>query len=134
MSTQGVTVFVVLLALTLFCSYKGDDDVVYQFFDRKPTGREALIRIRWVMLKLTTALYGAALLAVGLDLALIRQFHIVLSKDEAGLLGIVCAAVIGLVIGVLQNGIRRLCGRPSRPPLDVAIFKKNFRQWRGSEK
>jgi hypothetical protein len=42
--------FVCLLGLTTFCSYIGDDDVVYEFFDRKPTPREAIIRVRWVYL------------------------------------------------------------------------------------
>jgi hypothetical protein len=67
--TIGTTieVFVCLLAVTVFCSFKGDDDVVYHFFDRKPTGREALIRIRWVVLKTITSVYGGALLAVACD-------------------------------------------------------------------
>jgi hypothetical protein len=126
-----IVVFVCLLAWTIFLSYKGDDDVVYQYFDRKPTGREALIRIRWVMLKFITSIQGGALLAVLLGFPLIRHFHIAFSKHEAGVLGIVCVCIVGLAIGILQNGIRRLCGRPNRPPLDLTILQKNLRQRRG---
>ena len=132
MSTQGdIVLFPILLALTIFLSFKGDDDVVYQCFDRKPTGREALIRIRWVLLKAVTSIYGGVVLAAVLGLALIRHFQITFSKHEAVLFWLGCVCVVSVAIGVLQNGIRRLCGRPSRPPLDMAILRKNARQWLG---
>jgi hypothetical protein len=60
------TLFVLLLALTAFCSYIGDDDVVYQFLCRKPTPREALVRVRWVLLKTITSLYGGGALALAI--------------------------------------------------------------------
>ena len=123
--------FLCLLALTVVCSYNGDDDIVYQCFDRKPTGREALIRIRWVLLKTVTSLYGGFLLAAAPGLALIRHFRITFSKHEAVLFWLLCVCVVSVAIGVLENGIRHLRGRPSRPPIDVAIFRKNLRQWLG---
>jgi hypothetical protein len=58
--------FVCLLSLTAFCSYIGDDDVVYEFLHRKPTPREAIIRVRWVLLKAVTSIYGGCVLAAAI--------------------------------------------------------------------
>ena len=119
-----------MLALTAFRSYKGDDDIVYDYFDRKPTGREALIRIRWVILKTVTSLYGGAVLAMAVAFPLIVWFKIRPSNNAAVLLVVACVGVVSLAIGLLQNWIRGLCGRPWRPLVDVAIFKKNAKQWK----
>jgi 4-hydroxybenzoate polyprenyltransferase len=123
-----IILFVCLLALTAFCSYIGDDDVVYQFVDRKPTPREGLIRIRWVLLKTFTSLYGGVVLATALTSVLGNFFPISLSKNQAALVALACVVIAGLLIGVLQNQIRRLRGRPTRPLVDLSILKRNLRR------
>lgn len=112
-------------------SYIGDDDVVYEFFDGKPTPREAIIRVRWVLLKAATSICGGALLAT-IILKLLKTFHLYHPSDsEVVLLAVMCMAIVSLLIGVLQNQIRRLRGRPLRPLIDRKIWKKNIGQWRG---
>jgi hypothetical protein len=124
--------FVILLAVTAYCSYIGDDDVVYKFLDRKPTPREGMIRIRWVLLKTFTSIYGGALLSVAIGIYGLRNlWSIHLSKNQAVLLALVCIAPANLMIGVLQNEIRRLTSRPKRPLIDGTVWKHNLRQWRG---
>ncbi len=84
---QGwIILFVALLALTAFCSYIGDDDIVYQFLDRKPTPREGLVRVRWVMLKAITSAYGGGVLAITLLEAIEIFYRLKISKAEIVLL------------------------------------------------
>ncbi len=128
---SGIVSFVCLLGLTAFCSYIGDDDVVYELFDRKPTPREAIIRVRWVLLKAATSIFGGVVLATAI-LELLKAFDLVLpSVNEAVLFAVMCMAIVSLLIGGLQNQIRRLRGRPPRPLIDRKIWKKNIGQWRG---
>jgi hypothetical protein len=125
---SSAILFVILLALTAFCSYLGDDDVVYNFLDRKPTPREGFIRVRWVLLKAITSICGGAVLAVG-GMELIRLFcPLNLSKNEDVLLRALGMGVVSLLIGVLQNEIRRLRGRPRRPVFDWSILNHNLKQ------
>jgi hypothetical protein len=121
-----VVLFVCLLGLTAFCSFIGDDDVVYQYMDRKPTPREGIIRIRWVMLKALTSIFGGGVLGIAIDKFLSDYFSFDISKNQAGLTALACFAVVGLLIGVLQNEIRRARGRPSRPLIDGAVWRRNF--------
>jgi hypothetical protein len=127
-----IVLFICFLVLTAFCSYIGDDDVVYQFLERKPTPREGLIRIRWVLLKTFTSLFGGMLLAFVLGkIILEKRYSVHLSPNQAVLLALACVCVAGLMIGVLENEIRRLCGRQRRPLVDVAVLKHNWRLRRG---
>ena len=116
----------------LDCSYIGDDDVVYKFLDRKPTPREGVIRIRWVMLKAITSIYGGGLLGLAVGRNVLRDLlSITFSKNGAVLLIVMCIGLTSLIIGMLQNEMRRISGRPKRPLIDGVIWAHNFRQWRG---
>src|SRR5689334_10155164 len=108
---QGwIILFIVFLILTAFCSYIGDDDVVYQFLNRKPTPREGLVRIRWVMLKAITSIYGGCVLASLLFDIIIRVYRHRIPIAEVVLFSTMCMGIVSLLIGVLQNEIRRLPG------------------------
>jgi hypothetical protein len=67
MSQSWIITSVVLLIGTAYCSYIGDDDVVYQYLYRRPTPKEGLRRIRWVLLKMFTSIYVGFLLASGIQ-------------------------------------------------------------------
>jgi hypothetical protein len=123
--------FVCLLALTVFCSYIGDDDVVYKYLERKPTPKEGLRRIRWVLLRTFTSIYGGLVLAAVVQKLLMQCCSIVLSKDPAVLTLFACMALVGLSIGVLQNGMRRLRGRPTRPLIDPVVWRRSSGPLRG---
>jgi hypothetical protein len=123
--------FICLLALTAYCSWIGDDDIVYQCFDRKATPREGLIRIRWVILKTLTSVQGGTLLAVATVMVARTMSQAKPSQDEFVLLFVACTAVVSLLVGVHENEIRRLSGRQRRPLIDLAIWRKNLGQWLG---
>src|ERR1700744_4047902 len=61
---DAFVVFAILFALTLYFCLKADDDVVYNFFDRKPTGQESIRRIRYVFSKMLCSVYGGGILAI----------------------------------------------------------------------
>jgi hypothetical protein len=131
MSQKLLLISLFLLGLTAFCSYIGDDDVVYDIQNRKPTPREAIIRIRWVMLKIVTCIYGGFFLASAVTTLLLGCCSLSLSKNPSILIAYACMAPVALLIGILQNGIRRLRGRPTRPLVDWSILQRNLEQWRG---
>jgi len=123
----GRIVFVAcLLVVTGYCSYIGDDDVVYQYLDRKPTPQEGVRRIRWALLKATASIYGGALLAAAVLVMLRACCAIVLAGDPAVLISFACMGVVCLLIGVVQNGIRILRGRPTRPLIDRVVWQRSF--------
>jgi len=122
----GHIVFVAcLLVVAAYCSYIGDDDVVYQYLDRRPTPQEGLRRIRWVLLKATASIYGGALLATAVPAVLRACCAIALVGDPAVLITFACMGVVSLLIGVLQNGIRSLRGRPTRPLIDPVVWQRS---------
>jgi hypothetical protein len=134
--------FICLLGLTAFCSYLGYDDVVYDFFDRKPTPREGFLRLFWVVLKAVTSVLGGGLLAIFLFTMTFRFFpaaigvfreHLGFSKNGIVLLAFALSGLMVLLIGILQNVIRQFRGRPTRPLVDWAILRKNLRQWQGKD-
>jgi hypothetical protein len=119
------------LGLTALCSYIGDDDVVYRFLDRKPTPHEAIIRIRWVMLKAVASIYGGFLLGSIVKKSLLGCCSIGLSENPAVLIAFACVALVSLLIGVMQNGIRRLRGRAARPLIDAVVWRRSLGPWGG---
>jgi hypothetical protein len=121
-----IMVFVGLFSLTALCSYIGDDDVIYRFLDRKPTPHEAIVRIRWVILKAVTSIYGGGVLAPFIILCLVSCCAIIPSKNQVVLLTVVCAGLVSLMISVLQNQIRRVRGRPTRPLIDRAVWQRSL--------
>ena len=131
MSQKLLVLSAFFLGLTAFCSYIGDDDVVYRFLDRKPTPHEAIIRIRWVMLKAVASIYGGFLLGSIVKKFLLGWCSIGLSKDPAVLIAFACVALVSLLIGVMQNGIRRVRGRPRRPLIDAVVWQRSLGSWGG---
>lgn len=120
-----IIVFSCLLILTAYCSYVGDDDVIYQFLHRKPTPQEGLRRIRWVLLKAFASIYGG-LVTVSAIQALLKQCcSVTFVGNPAVLTGFACMAIVSLAIGLLQNGIRRLRGRPRRPVFDPVVWQRS---------
>jgi hypothetical protein len=126
MSPKLTLVSIVLLTLTTYCSYIGDDDIVYKFADRKPTPREAIIRLRWVMLKAVTSIYVGCAATYSLKAFLAHQYSLVFSHDSSVLTGFCLMALASLLIGALQNIVRRLTARPTRPIIDLGIFRRNL--------
>jgi hypothetical protein len=128
-----IFVFVCFLGLTLFRSYRGDDDVVYRFIDRKPTPQEGLVRIRWVLLKAFASFYGGLILTL-VVVYIARLFYpIHLTRSQTPFLSLACIVLVSLAISLLQNEIRRLCGRQKRPIVDWSILRRNLRQWTGGD-
>lgn len=119
-----IILFVGLLGLTAFCSYIGDDDIIYQFLYRKPTPREGLVRVRWVFLKALTSIYGGGVLAVGVAKLLAVCCSVSFSKSLIVPAILACVGLVFLAIGILQNGVRRLRGRPIRPVIDPVIWRR----------
>jgi hypothetical protein len=122
-----IIAFACLLCLTAFSSYIGDDDVIYQYLDRKPTPREGIIRIRWVILKGLVSVYGGFVLGTAVRKLLADCCSTTLSGDPAVLIGLACIALVSLLIGILQNEIRHLCGRPRRPLIDHVVWQRSVR-------
>jgi hypothetical protein len=125
MSQNWVITFVILLAATVYCSYVGDDDVVYQYLHRQPTPDEGLRRIRWVLLRTFTSISGGAVLAALVLQLLIGCCSIRFSGYPLDLLLFACIAVVSVLIGILSNGIRRVRGRPTRPLIDKVVWQRS---------
>jgi len=120
--------FLIFFALTLISSSVGDDDVAYKFFDRKPTGKEALARIRFVIAKVLASLYGGGLMAFFIAQTLARNDLLSsISKNQSILLMMLCIVAVALLIGIVQNFLRLIQGRQQRPIFDQAILKHNLR-------
>jgi len=121
--------FVFFAALTVWCSYIGDDDIVYKFLDRKPTPQEGVIRIRFVILKTITSVYAGSLMSIWFVQYIKSIYLINLSKNQAVLLVLIFIAMSSLFIGIIQNGMRYLQCRPRRALIDTIIWRHNLRQW-----
>jgi LytS/YehU family sensor histidine kinase len=123
--------FLIFFLLTILSSYVGDDDVVYKLIDRKPTGKEAIARIRFVMVKVIASIFGGAVLAAFIGLVVIRRlFSFSLSGNQGVLLAVFCIAITALSIGEAQNIVRLIQGRQYRPITDhFTVLKHNFRLW-----
>jgi hypothetical protein len=78
------------------------------------------------MLKTLTSIYGGQALAAVIKMFLRDCCSIKLADDPLILSFFACVGLASLLIGVLQNEIRRMRGRPSRPLIDVAIWRRNF--------
>jgi hypothetical protein len=117
--------------LTLLSSWVGDDDVAYNCLDRKPTGKEGIARIRYVLVKFYASMSGGALLTIAfVKEVLERILFIKVSLIEAFCISPAFIAIVALLIGVLQNGIRLYQGRQTRPVFDVSLLRHNREQWR----
>lgn len=125
MSESWTITAVCLLLLTVCSSYIGDDDVVYEYLYRKPTPKEGVRRIRWVLLRTFASIYAGSILAAGI-LRLLRECCSVrLGHDPSILFMFACIAVAGLAIGVLSNAMRYLRGRPTRPLIDPVVWRRS---------
>ena len=128
--SQTALVFLISFGLTLISSYLGDDDVVYKFFNRKPTGKEAIVRICFVMVKYFASISGGCLISAFVGLVILKRiFFLNMTKDHAVLLTLFFIIVAYLLIGVIQNVIRRMQGRQPRSIFDWAIYKHNIKLW-----
>jgi hypothetical protein len=102
--------FVVCFGLTLYFCVQGDDDVVYKFMDRRPTGQEAIARIRFVLAKLFASLSGGALMVAVLGKVVLKSiFSITISENSGVLLGLLCILIASMLIGEYHT-------LPSGPP------------------
>lgn len=128
-----IAVFACLFSLTVYFSYIGDDDVVYQYLRRKPTPKEGVRRTRWVLLKAFTSIYGGLVLAAAVQKLLLQCCSIALRGNPSALTAFACMILVGLLIGVLQNGIRRLRNRPTRPLLDPIVWRRSFGKLEGHQ-
>ena len=74
--------FLISFSAMMLCCRKGDDDVVYKFFERKPTADEAKQRIRYVLAKFAAAISGAGLLVIFSVKFLIAELGLKLSPSQ----------------------------------------------------
>jgi hypothetical protein len=122
---------VIFTLLTLISSWVGDDDVVYAFWDRDPTPNESIRRLRYVLVKFFASLYGGGYLALLLGRDVIKGMLMIdFPKVVFVVLIGICIGAFSLFIGVIQNQIRSLNGRPKRPPYDLALRRRNRAQWK----
>jgi hypothetical protein len=122
---KAIVLVVCLLPLTLFCSYIGDDDVIYQFLYRKPTPHESLARLRWVILKIMTSIYGGFVLSAAVRKFLAACFSVSLTDFAHAQVVLACIGVVALFIGLLQNAIRYASDRPLRPVIDPIVWRRS---------
>jgi len=127
----AVIPFAVFLMLTIISCYIGDNDVVYKFLERKPSPKEAVARIRFVLLRGITSVYGGGILAFCFARYVLKDvYSIHVSVDQSVLLILFFYGVVDfLIIGIIQNGLRFLQGRQQRPLFDPIIWRHNLRQW-----
>ncbi len=127
-SNKVIIIFVTSLILTLIFSWKGDDDVAYLFFAKKPTGTEAIRRIRFVLSKSLASVTGGALTSVILVKYIITKVfnNIIMSNNKILLLIILSIFIFSALIGLIQNVIRLVRGRSTRPIVDFSILKFNI--------
>jgi hypothetical protein len=120
----------IFFSLTLYCSYIGDDDVAYRYMGRKPTPKETISRIRFVLAKAVASIYMGSVIAILLGLEIIKEtLGFSISENQSVYLIVACICIANLFIGVIQNWIRRSRGRQQRPLIDVALWKYNLHQW-----
>ena len=116
--------------LTCFLSYIGDDEVAYKILKRKPTPKEGMARIRFVLVKLLSCLYGGSALSYFLVQKILKErLGFSFSGNESIALILVSMGFVFLFIGAVQNLIRILLGRPRRPILDFSLLKHNLSRW-----
>ncbi len=125
MSPSWIIAATALLAATIFCSYLGDDDIVYQYLYRKPTSNEGLRRIRWVLLKTFASIYGGFVVAAVILWLLLQCCSLRLAGYAFDLVVFACIALMAVLIGVIQNVIRRMRGRPTRPLIDRVVWQRS---------
>jgi hypothetical protein len=127
---KAIWLFLIFFVLTILSSIAGDDDVVYKFFDRKPTGKEAIARIRFVLAKAFASIYGGGLMGFAVGQFILKKiFLLTISKDQAVVLIVACIALTALLIGVVQNLIRHIQDRKQRPIFDLALLQYNLKRW-----
>jgi hypothetical protein len=123
--------FAISFGFTIYFSFIGDDDVVYQFMGRNPTPKEGLARVRFVFAKACASCSGGIVMATLLGLYLRKEFLVQFSENGVVCLAMACILVSSLLIGTVQNGIRRQQGRRERPVLDIALWKYTLGRWIG---
>jgi hypothetical protein len=122
--------FLIFFSLTLLSISAGDGEAVYKFLDRKPTGNEAIARIRFVMVRLIASISGGCLMALIIGRDMLRDdFSLAISKDQRTLLAVLCIGVTHILIEVVHNIIRHMQGRRTRPIFDPVIIKHNYEGW-----
>jgi hypothetical protein len=111
---------IISFTVTLYLSWRGDDDAVYQLQGRKPTQQQAAAHGRFVISKTLTTV------SCGCSAAILINNLFGLSLSENGKLFIisVCIVFIYLAIGEAQNAIRRVRGRPEHPIIDIDAIRK----------
>ena len=124
-------VFLISLSVTVVFCWNGDDDVVYRFFERKPTGTETMQRIRFLFAKFSTVFSGSGFLIIFLAKMLIGHTNVPISinLNKTALMFLVAMAIEWAFIGVVKNQIRRFQGRIPRPVFDLSVALFNISLW-----
>jgi hypothetical protein len=112
---------------TIWLSYKGVDDLPYRFWGRKPTRGESLFRIQFVLVKMIASLFGGLIISAFLTVMSMKIFHLHAVSQFSITYVLICAFLVSLAFGALQNLIRYCQGRQLRPILDLALLKYNLR-------
>ena len=121
---------------TMFFSYLGDDEVAYRFIGRKPTGKEVVARLRFLIAKFCACLSGGIVMAVFFMQYIYAGIFSLPkpSPNRLALLYLLGVFAAFLLCGVLQNIIRRLQGRKPRSVYEKEVLKDNLKRLRSNPK
>ena len=127
---QTILSAILFLITTILLSLNRFDDLVYELFDRSPTSVESVKRVVYVFAKALTCLYCGSIFAVIFKRMFIeKNLQIPLTAHQNLLLIIACMVLVFFLLGLIQNAIRKLQGRPLRPILDRRVFLRGIRSW-----
>jgi uncharacterized Tic20 family protein len=124
-------IFVVFFGWTLWCSYKGYDDVIYQYKGRKPSNNEGITRIYFVIIKSVAVIFGGCILVTFIYIIFYITLNIKLNYIMKWFFIFTSMLLMSIFIGLVQNKIRSVQGREKRPPLDIDLIKYNLNRWVG---
>jgi hypothetical protein len=118
-----------LISFVASC-WVGDGDVIYDILHRKPSSKETVQRVRFVLLKAFTIFYGALLATIFVGHSVIEGMLLIkVWGNDVLIIFLPCWAVVALLVGILQNVIRQIQGRELRPLIDRVILRYVGRQW-----
>lgn len=120
------------LGVTMICSINGDNDAVYRYWNRKPTPQESFAWVRFVLSKYIASIYCGAFTGVwfvrNIYLAFIARS---ITNNQAVLIFALAMFFVYCAIGVAENAIRLIQKRPTRPLVDMAVYRRGIRGWTG---
>ena len=113
--------------VTMWLSWRGDDDILRRAEGRGSTRQEANARSRFVISKtLTTVSCGCAIAVLINNVFVNNVFGLSLSENGKLFIIMVCMGFFFFVISECQNAIRRTQNREARPAIDLTALRDKF--------